>query len=135
MRLGSTVGTQTHMGTLAFVHERLSVTILLFVGAIGIWGLWNYLRGEGVTGSYWGALAIAVGLIAIEGLIGGVLYLQGFRPQRSAMHILYGVVALVSYPSAFAFTRGRTGRYEALIYAVISFFLLGIALRSQITGG
>ncbi|WP_029214882.1 hypothetical protein [Kallotenue papyrolyticum] len=120
---------------LAFVHERLNVSILLFVAALGCWGLWNYLRGAGVSGAYLGAVVIAVGLIAVEALLGLVLYLQGPRPPRIALHMLYGIVALLSFPAAFAFTRGRVGRAEALIYAVVAFFLVGIALRLRTTGG
>jgi phosphotransferase system glucose/maltose/N-acetylglucosamine-specific IIC component len=123
------------MQTLSFIHERLSVTILLFVLALGIWGFWNFLRGEGVTGSYWGALAIAVGLLVIEGLIGVVLYVQGARPSRGILHILYGIVSVLAFPAAFTFTRGRTTRYESLIYAVVALFLAGITLRAQTTGG
>ncbi len=123
------------MATLIFVHERLSITILLFAAALGLWGFWNYLRGEGVTGSYMGALAIAMGLIVVEVALGVILFLQGLRPPRSGMHLLYGVVALITLPAAFAFTRGRTGRYESLIYAVIALFLVGIAIRLRTTGG
>jgi hypothetical protein len=123
------------MATLIFVHERLSMTILLFAVALGVWGFWNYLRGEGVTGSYMGALAIGMGIIAIEVVLGVILYLQGLRPPRSGMHLLYGIVALITLPAAFAFTRGRTGRYESLIYAVIALFLVGITIRLRTTGG
>ena len=47
------------MATLAFIHDRLSVTVLLFLLAVGVWALWNALRGEGMSGSLWGAMLAA----------------------------------------------------------------------------
>lgn len=122
------------MDTLIIIHRQLTVTMLLFTGALTLWGFWNYFRGEGVTGSYWGALAVGEGLIIVQGLIGGVLFALGQVPARGWLHILYGLVAVLSIPSAFAFTRGRSGRYESLIYALIALFLFGIATRAQTTG-
>jgi len=123
------------MGTLVFIHNRLSVTVLLFMIALGVWGLWNFLRGEGMTGSYWGGLAIGEGLMIVQGVLGGVLYLLGGAPSRGILHVLYGVVTLIAIPGAFAFTRGRSTRYETLIYAVVALFLAGVSVRARLTGG
>jgi hypothetical protein len=123
------------MDVLRVLHNGLSNTTLLFMLALGVWGLWNFLRGEGVTGSYWGALAIGQGVVVIEALIGVALYLGGSNgPARGVLHILYGVVAVICLPAAFSFTRGRSSRYEVLIYAVIALFLAGIVNRAQSTG-
>ncbi len=123
------------MATLAFVHERLSITVLLFLTILGLWGLWNALRGEGASGSFWGALVIGEVLILVEALLGTVLFLGGLRAARSAVHILYGFVLVLSLPAAFSFTRGRSGRYESLIYALVALFLAGVTIRARITGG
>lgn len=123
------------MEILTLIHNRLSVSMLLFMLALAAWGFWNYLRGDGVTGSYLGGLAIGEGLIVVEALIGVALTVLGSFPPRGWLHILYGIVAVISIPSAFAFTRGRTGRYESLIYALIALFLAGITTRAQGTGG
>lgn len=109
--------------------------MLLFLIALGAWGIWNWLRGEGVSGSYLGALVIGEGIIVVEAILGVVLYLMGNPgPARGWLHILYGIAALISLPAAYTFTRGRTGRYEALIYAVMAFFIAGLTIRSQTTG-
>jgi hypothetical protein len=122
------------MNLVMLIHNRLSVSVLLFMVALAAWGFWNYFRGEGVSGSYQGALAIGEGLIVIEAIFGVILSVLGGVPARGWLHILYGIVATLSIPSAFAFTRGRTGRYEALIYGLIGLFLAGIAIRAQTTG-
>lgn len=122
------------METLIFIHNRLSVTTLMFLLALGIWGAWNALR-AGMTPSYWGALAIGEGLILIEVVIGVVLLILGRVAAQGWLHVLYGIAAAIAIPSAFAFTRGRSTRYEALIFALVALFLAGITLRSQQTGG
>jgi hypothetical protein len=123
------------METLVFVHDRLTISILLFTLILGVWGLWIALRGPGITPSYWGSLVIGELLIIVQSVIGVVLMIMGGWPARGWLHVLYGIVALLCFPAAFAFTRGRTSRYEALIYAVIAFFLAGITSRAQYTGG
>lgn len=109
--------------------------MLLFMGALGIWGLFNYGRGTGVTGSFWGALVIAELLVLVEGVLGAILFVNGLRPARSGIHILYGIVLAFSIPGAFSYTRGRTGRGEMLVYAIVALFLAGVTLRARLTGG
>lgn len=123
------------MATLGFIHDRLSITVLLFMLMMGGWMLWNYLRGEGMTGSLWGALVIGELLILAEALLGATLFLGGHRPARSSIHILYGIVLVMSLPAAFFYTRGRNTRAETLIYAIIALFLAGVSIRARLTGG
>ncbi len=123
------------MQVLSLLHDRLSVSMLLFMLALGVWGLWNFLRGAGVSGSYLGGLVIGQGLIVVQELIGLGLLFGDAVAARHWLHILYGIAAAITLPATFAFLRGRTGRYEALMYAVVAFFLAGITVRLQTTGG
>lgn len=122
------------MAALPILHARLVVTILLFFGALAIWGFVNYLRGEGITGSYKGALAIGEMLVIAEFILGIILFISGARPLRPSIHILYGIVAIITVPGTFAYTRGRDGRWEQLMYVTVCLFLCGIALRAITTG-
>ncbi|HEU5101062.1 MAG TPA: hypothetical protein VFU22_18685 [Roseiflexaceae bacterium] len=122
------------MAALDVLHARLLVTILLFFGALTIWGLVGYLRGQGMSGGYKGALAIGELLMLSEFIIGVLLLLSGAQPSRLGIHILYGIVAIITLPGTFAYTRGRDDRWEQLIYAVVCLFLCGIALRALGTG-
>ena len=122
------------MATLAVLHARLVVTILLFFGALSIWGFVSYLRGHSISGRYKGALAIGELLMVSEFLIGVLLLLGGAQPYRLSIHILYGIVAIIGLPAAFAYTRGRDDRWELLIYVTVCLFLCGIALRGLTTG-
>jgi hypothetical protein len=122
------------MPTLALLHARLLITILLFFGALAIWGFFGYLRGQGVSGSYRGALAIGELLMLAQFILGVLLLLNGQQAYRQTIHILYGIVAIITLPGAFAYTRGRDGRWERLIYVTVCLFLCGIALRALTTG-
>lgn len=121
------------MHILHIIHSRLELAFLIFMVVIGIWGCTLFLRSRSITSDFWGALVIAEGLVLVEALVGIALYIGGARPVRGWFHILYAMVALVGLPGAFAFTRGRDSRFEALIYALLGFFLMGIALRTSDT--
>jgi hypothetical protein len=116
------------------MHARLLFTILLFFGALAIWGFVNFLRGQALSGGYRGALAIGELLVIAQFLIGVALLIGGRHAYREGIHILYGVVTVITLPGTFAYTRGRDSRYEQLIYSVVCLFLCGIALRALETG-
>jgi hypothetical protein len=122
------------MTFLLVIHARLLYTILLFFGALAIWGFVSYLRGRAISGSYRGALAIGELLMLAEFIIGLSLLIIGRQPAREAIHILYGVVAIIMLPGTFSYTRGRDSRWEQLTYAIVCLFLCGIALRALETG-
>jgi hypothetical protein len=121
------------MNTLHIIHDRLQIAFMLFMIVIGIWGCALFFMNRAISGDFWGALAIGEGLVIIEAIVGILLYINGARPARDIFHILYGVVAFISIPGTFAFTRGRDNRFEALIYGLMGFFLMGIALRTRTT--
>lgn len=123
------------MDILVLIHARLQIAFMLFMLAIGIWGCVLFFTNRTISGDFWGALVIGEGLVFVQALIGVVMYLGGLRPGRDLFHILYGIVAVVSIPGTFAFTRGRDNRFEALIYGLLGFFLVGIALRARTTAG
>ena len=122
------------MTWLLLMHTRLLTTILLFFGALALWGIVSYLRGHGVSGSYLGALAIGELLMLSEALIGVGLWFGGNVAPRQSIHVLYGIVAVLTLPGTFAYVRGRDSRWEQLIYAVVCLFLCGVALRALETG-
>src|ERR671933_2006793 len=104
------------MSTFQFVHDRLSLSVLLFMLALGLWGLWTYLRGEEVSGSLWGAMAIGEILIVVEGLLGAGLFLGGHRPARTALHLLYGLFMAGGVPRAASFSPARSFFPPALVF-------------------
>jgi hypothetical protein len=121
------------MPHLTLLHARLQITISLALAALVLWGLACALRGA-VGRGYTAALWVAELLIIAEALLGLPLLFDAARPARLALHIVYGGVALALIPGAIAYGRGRAGRWDALTYAAVCLFLLGVAMRADLTG-
>lgn len=102
--------------------------------AVGIWGLFSFLRGGSLSGSLAGALAIGQGLIMLQGLAGVVLFLDGLRPAGGSLHYLYGIAAALVLPFVWSYMRDRNARQALLFYSLISLFAAGLAIRGIITG-
>lgn len=112
------------------IHARLATSMLLFLSVAGLWGLASYLLRRGVSPSYWGILAIGELLILAQVIVGVALWLDGARPARG-IHLLYGVVAAISLPGYYAYSKGTDDRRTALNFGLICLFLVGISLRAM----
>ena len=121
--------------SLAEVHARLGNTALLFTAAMALWGLWRFIRHQGVDSNYWGAMVIGEILYLVQAALGLFVYLSGAGElSRPYIHILYGVVTLLVVPGVFLYSRGDEQRQSSLLYFVAFLFLVGIILRSRATG-
>jgi len=118
--------------TLPQIHTGLANACVLYSLIIGGYGFWRYFRREGVGGNFWSILAAGELLYIAQGIVGGLLFLAGDRPGR-LVHILYGFLMLIVLPGAYAYTRGKDQRREALVYGIVGLFLAGVALRAIIT--
>jgi hypothetical protein len=116
--------------TLTVVHERLATAMLLFLSVAGVWGLATYFLRRGITGSYWGILAVGEILIVAQMVVGIILWIDGARPART-IHVLYGIVAGISIPGYYAYTQGQDDRRASLTYGLICLFLIGISIRAM----
>ena len=122
------------MQTIVFIHSRLALTAIFYALAMGIWAAWSYFRGHGISSNYWGALVIGELVMLAQGVLGIVLVISGRMPA-DIIHFLYGVLVALSWPGVYIYTNARTGRSEAVIYALVSFFIFGLAIRAVMTGG
>ena len=84
-------------------------------------------------GNFWGILGAGELLYVAQGIVGVALYALGDRPARTWVHILYGILLVITLPGAFAYMRGKDTRREALIYGLVGLFLAGVALRAIYT--
>lgn len=120
---------------MVLLHSRLANTVVMYAILMALWGFWRFFRKQGMDSSYWGGIVIAEVLILIQGALGVFMRISGILPARGWFHILYGVVAAISLPAVYMYTKGRDERRDMLIYAAIFLFLTGIALRAIATGG
>jgi hypothetical protein len=117
----------------SLLRDRLSVTVMLFMAAVGAWGIFAYLRGQSITGSYAGALAIGEALVVVQVGAGVTMLATGARPS-STTHYLYGITAILVLPFAWSYLRARNQRQALLIYSLVALFIFGLAVRGMITG-
>ena len=109
------------------------MTVLLFMTAVGAWGIFAYLRGQSISGSYAGALVIGEALVLVQGGAGLAVFATGARPP-TATHYLYGLTAILVMPFAWSYLRTRSQRQALLIYSLIALFIFGLAVRGITTG-
>jgi hypothetical protein len=118
---------------LSQIHGALANACLIFSLIIAGYGFLLYLRRLGIDSNFWGTVAAGELLFLAQGVLGVILYASGLRAARTLVHALYGIVLVISLPGAYALTRGRDTRREALIYAIIGLFLAGVTLRAMYT--
>ena len=119
------------------IHQLLSNTVWLFFLAIGLWGFYRSIRGEGVDGSYLGAAVIGQGLYVLQAILGFILWFNGLHTTltRPNIHMLYGLFALVFLPFVYlVWLRGDDSNRAQWVLSFSTTFLFGIALRSITTG-
>lgn len=125
------------IGSVTTIHQLLSNTVWLFFLILGLWGIVRAIRGQGVDGSYVGALVIGQGLFLVQGLLGAILWFSGLNAnlQRPGMHILYGVFPVVFLPFVYlTWLRGDDSNQAQWVLSFTTLFLFGIALRGIGTG-
>ncbi len=115
------------------LHCRVALATLFFAFSLGAWGAGAFVLRRGVSGNYLGALVIGEILVLAQAVLGMALVFGGKFPT-DALHFLYGVTIAISWPGAYTYTHGETGRREMGIYALVSFFVFGLAVRALMTG-
>ena len=115
------------------LHTALANTVILFLVICGLWSFVSAFRG-GMSGSLAGALVIGEGLILVQGLLGVVSLLLGYRATQQGIHALYGLTTAFTLPGVYSFTRGRSSESQAIWFGGGAFFIVGLALRGITTG-
>lgn len=126
--------TTKNEGFVLTLHQGFFTVLLLYALFLALWGLFLYFRGSNPSGGYLGALLIVEGIAVFQGLIGLVLLLQGNRPH-DGLHLLYGVVAVLTLPAAYFLSGQGRERKDSLVFSLAMLFLVGIAIRGATTGG
>jgi hypothetical protein len=125
------------MTIVAEIHRVLANTVWLFWLALGLWGLYRAVRGQGVDGSFVGAAAIGQGLFVLQAILGFILWFAGLDVmlQRPGIHLLYGVFSVVFPPFIyFVVLRDDDTNRAQWVLAFTALFMFGITLRSIATG-
>lgn len=121
------------MEIIAQLHATLAQTVMYFFFAIGMWGLFEYVRGGELGGSIGGAFVIGQVLVAVQVILGIIILAGDYRVQ--SVHFLYGISAIISLPFAWSYMRARHPRQALMVYSLVALFICGLAIRGIVTGG
>lgn len=116
------------------VHRGLANASTLFVAALAIWALFLRLRSQPLDGGWFGAAVIGELLLLAQFGVGWILWFQGMGTvlPRAWIHILYGVVAIITLPAAYLyFSKIQDPKVQTIAMAVACAFLWGIVLRAS----
>ncbi len=121
------------VGLVRCLHAGLGITSLYYFLLISVWGYFRFFRRDGINSSYWGMLAIGEVLLLLESVLGGIAWIDGFRPARDWLHVLYAMVIVIMIPGAYLYTKGRDERAEILVYSTAAIITCGLILRAIYT--
>ncbi|CAN5214740.1 hypothetical protein BH18CHL2_BH18CHL2_02620 [soil metagenome] len=108
----------------------LATTIVLYLVAVGIWGLVLGVRATSPTSSYRGALVIAEVATIAQGLLGAVLLATA---PFKGIHALYGLALIAALPLAATMVRDRQPHGQSIALGIAALFAAGLALRGIAT--
>ena len=115
------------------LHQRLAYTSAFFTFALGLWSLWLFIRGRGLSSNFMGALVIGETVLVLEALLGAWRYFAAAQEPGRWVHLLYGVLAALLWPFLYSYSREAKGRVESAMMSAGSFFLWGIVMRAITT--
>lgn len=113
------------------LHSRLATAILLYLAALGLWGVFLGARGAGPSPSFRGAIVIVEVAIVAQGLAGAISWPS--RGPAPWIHVLYGFALLFAIPLAATVARESSPRRTALTLGVAALFAAGLAIRGMTT--
>lgn len=120
------------MDTVLSLHGRLALVLVLYYGAVGLWGLALGIRRSGPTSGFRGALVIAELTAIAQGVL-GVLVLLLLRPPDEPLHVLYGFALVLAIPLAATTVRDRSPRARSVWLGLAALFAAGLAIRGITT--
>ena len=119
------------MDVVLSLHGRAATAIVLYLSAVGVWGLILGARGLGPTPGFIGALVVAEIATIAQGLFGLALYFN--KSPTQSLHTLYGFALVLALPVGATVVRGRERRTASFTYGLIALFAAGLAIRGITT--
>jgi hypothetical protein len=121
--------------TLAFLHMRLALALIVFAAALGVWGTFSFMRSRQVSGGFRSSFLLMIGLTGVQGLLGLVLLTMAH--PRELLHVVYGAFAFLFLPGVYFWAgtgRGGTRAREAAFMAAACWVVAIAYGRGILTG-
>ncbi len=120
------------MSAVITLHEGLENALWMFFLAIGLWGAYNAVRGEGIDGSWVGAVYIAMALVVVLSVLAGIMWFGGALDglQDPGIHFLYVGFSVVFPPFVYQIIlEGDDSNRGMWVMSFTTLFMFGIAIR------
>ena len=118
--------------TLAVLHARLALALILFAAALGVWSSVGFLLRRQVSPGLRSSYLLMIALTAVQGLMGLVLITM-VQP-RELVHVVYGGFAIIFLPGVYLWA-GRGDRAREAVFMAASCWIVAIAYgRGILTG-
>jgi len=114
------------------LHQGLSRMSWMFFLALGLWGGYRAIRGQGIDGNFLGASVVGQIVFWAQGVVGVILWANGHTVNllRPEVHILYGAFVVVFLPFIYlAVLRGDDSNRGMWVMTFATLFLFGTALK------
>jgi len=120
------------VSTLAFLHARFALALILFAVALGVWGSAGFALRRRVSPGFRSSYVLMIALTGVQGLIGLALITMA-RPHE-LVHVAYGAFAIVFLPGVY-FWAARGSRAREAAFMAVSCWIVAIAYgRGILTG-
>lgn len=112
------------------IHNILFNMYLLYVLILGVWAAVMAARSQSISGNFWGAMAVSIGLAALITSLGLLMALQGLRlaSDRMTVYFLYMAWLVVIMPGLYSMLRGRDDSSAALAFSLLAFFNFAVGI-------
>ena len=119
--------------TIFEIHAGLARTASYFLAVLALWAVFLRIRSQPLNSNWFGAAVIGEVLLIAQFIVGWIVFAQvgGSALPRPSLHILYGVVAVLTLPAGYSyFGRLEDEGVKAVAMAAVCFFLWGIVARA-----
>ena len=118
-------------------HKYVGWAVPIGFGLLFLWSVYCLIRNKQPHDRYWSLLGVMQVFIAIQVLVGGVLFVMGLRPPTSPVWLHYAYGGL--FPAALLLLAHRLGatRFEPvpwIPFGAASFLICGLTVRALMTG-
>jgi len=121
------------------LHRFIAYAIPAGFAVLALWTLYSFVRNRGPGNWYWNLLAVLQGVIAVQVVVGAILFVAGGRPESNGpqwLHYVYGGL----FPAVVLVTAhgyARSERFRDIPWAafgVAALVCFGLTFRALQTG-